>query len=83
MYDLNITDISKLNSERSTPCVRLLKAVKKAIELAIAGEVDGTVTGPINRNQSMKPGIFAGHTEIYAHYTGTKKYAMLLRKIIM
>jgi len=54
-------------------------AVKKVIELALAGDVDATVTGPINKKSINEAGHhFAGHTEIYAHYTGTKKYAMLL-----
>lgn len=55
------------------------EAVKKVIELALAGEVDATVTGPINKKSINEAGHhFAGHTEIYAHYTGTGKYAMLL-----
>ena len=55
------------------------EAVKKVIELALDGQVDATVTGPINKKSINEAGHhFAGHTEIYAHYTGTKKYAMLL-----
>ena len=55
------------------------EAVKKAIELAMAGEVNATVTGPINKKSINEAGHhFAGHTEIYAHFTRTKKYAMLL-----
>lgn len=55
------------------------QAVRKAIELAMSGEVEGTVTGPINKKSINEAGHhFAGHTEIYAHFTGTRKYAMLL-----
>lgn len=55
------------------------EAVKKAIDLAMQGEVDATVTGPINKKSINEAGHhFAGHTEIYAHFTGTNKYAMLL-----
>jgi len=55
------------------------RAVVKAIELALAGEVDGTVTNPIHKGAIHAAGhLFSGHTEIYAHYTGTPKYAMLL-----
>ncbi|MGD9929213.1 MAG: 4-hydroxythreonine-4-phosphate dehydrogenase PdxA [Mangrovibacterium sp.] len=55
------------------------RAVRKAIELAMNGEVDGTVTGPIHKEAINLAGHhFSGHTEIYAHYTGTKKYTMLL-----
>ena len=54
-------------------------SIVKAIELAMANEVDGTVTAPLNKEALHKGGHnFDGHTEIYAHYTGTKKYAMLL-----
>jgi len=55
------------------------QAVRKAIELALSGEIDGTVTSPINKEALNKAGHhFSGHTEIYAHFTGSKKYAMLL-----
>src|SRR5579872_3392385 len=55
------------------------EAVRQVIELAMAGEIDATVTGPINKKSINDAGHhFAGHTEIYAHYTGTKKYGMLL-----
>ena len=55
------------------------RTVKKAIELAMSKEVDGTVTGPIHKGAINAAGHhFSGHTEIYAHYTGTSKYAMLL-----
>lgn len=55
------------------------KTVIKAIDLAMKGEIDGTVTGPINKESIHKAGHhFSGHTEIYAKYTNTKKYGMLL-----
>jgi 4-hydroxythreonine-4-phosphate dehydrogenase len=55
------------------------EAVKKVIELALARELDATVTGPINKKSINEAGHhFAGHTEIYAHFTNTRKYAMLL-----
>lgn len=81
VYDLKTTDINKLEFGKiDAMCGEAsFQAVKKAIELAMAGEVDGTVTGPINKKSINEAGHhFAGHTEIYAHYTGTKKYAMLL-----
>lgn len=55
------------------------RSVTTAIDLAMKKLVDGTVTGPIHKESINKAGHkYAGHTEIYAHYTDTKKYAMLL-----
>ena len=55
------------------------KYIVKCIELALAGAVDATVTNPINKEAINLAGHhFSGHTEIYAHYTGTKKYFMML-----
>lgn len=55
------------------------RAVKTAIELALNKNVDGTVTGPINKKSiNMAGHHFSGHTEIYGHFTETSKYAMLL-----
>lgn len=54
-------------------------SVIRAIELAKSGEVDGTVTNPIHKKAINEAGHhFSGHTEIYAHYTHTPKFAMLL-----
>jgi 4-hydroxythreonine-4-phosphate dehydrogenase len=55
------------------------RAVIKVIELALAGEIDATVTGPINKAAINLAGHhYPGHTEIYAEYTGTEDYTMLL-----
>jgi 4-hydroxythreonine-4-phosphate dehydrogenase len=81
VFDLNITDVNKLQFGKiDAMCGEAsFQAVKKAIELAMANEVDATVTGPINKKSINEAGHhFAGHTEIYAYFTGTKKYAMLL-----
>ena len=54
-------------------------AVKKVIDLALAGEVDATVTGPLNKEALNLAGRhFEGHTEIYAEFTGTRDYTMML-----
>ena len=55
------------------------EAVKKVIDLALVHEIDATVTAPINKESIHKAGHkFSGHTEIYAHFTNTAKFAMLL-----
>lgn len=53
--------------------------VKKVIELALAGEVDATVTNALNKDHiNMAGHHYSGHTEIYADYTNTPKYSMML-----
>ncbi len=54
-------------------------AIEKAIELARNGRIHAAVTSPIHKEAINLAGHdFPGHTEIFAHYTGTKDYAMLL-----
>lgn len=53
--------------------------VAKVIELATKNEIDGTVTGPINKAAINAAGHhYAGHTEIYATLTKTRDYSMML-----
>jgi 4-hydroxythreonine-4-phosphate dehydrogenase len=53
--------------------------IKKVIEMALAKEIDATVTGPIHKEAINQAGLhYAGHTEIYADLTNTKEYAMML-----
>lgn len=66
------------------------QCVKKVIELAQEGQVDATCTNSLNK-EAMNRALefyhgersdghthFDGHTEIYATYTNTKKYTMML-----
>jgi 4-hydroxythreonine-4-phosphate dehydrogenase len=53
--------------------------IARAIELALSGKVDGTVTGPIHKEAIRAAGYEqAGHTEIYAELTGTRDVTMML-----
>lgn len=53
--------------------------VKKVIEMAMAGEIDATVTNALSKEAiNMAGHHYSGHTEIYAHYTNTDKYTMML-----
>jgi 4-hydroxythreonine-4-phosphate dehydrogenase len=53
--------------------------VEKAVGLAMSGEVDAIVTGPLHKEAMNRGGYhFPGHTEILAHLSGTKDYAMML-----
>ena len=53
--------------------------VKKVIDLAMSHKIDATVTNPLNKEAMNLAGFhYSGHTEIYAHFTKTKDYAMML-----
>lgn len=55
------------------------QAVVKAIGLAMEGKVDATVTAPLNKEALNLAGHhYSGHTEIYADYTKTRDYTMML-----
>ena len=81
VLDLKAVDIRSL--ERGKVSVMAgdaaFRYVQKAIELAMAGEIDGTVTNALNKEAINKAGHhYSGHTEIYADMTKTRKYTMLL-----
>jgi 4-hydroxythreonine-4-phosphate dehydrogenase len=81
VVDLKNVDIGKLEHGKVSAMAgnAAFEAVKKVIELAMAGDIDATVTGPINKEALNLAGHhFTGHTEIYAHYTNTKDYTMML-----
>ena len=81
VLDLANLPLEKLKHKTVTPeqGEACFQYIVKAIDLAMKGEVDGTVTAPINKAALNAAGRhFAGHTEIYAHYTKTKDYAMML-----
>ena len=53
--------------------------VVKVIELAMAGEIDATITNALSKEAiNMAGHHYSGHTEIYADYTHTSKYTMML-----
>jgi 4-hydroxythreonine-4-phosphate dehydrogenase len=85
--DLAKFELAKVSIEGGNAA---FQCVRKVIQLALAGEVDATVTNALNKealNMALEhyhgersDGYthFDGHTEIYATYTGTKKYTMML-----
>ncbi|WP_332367682.1 PdxA family protein [Spirosoma telluris] len=81
VYDLDNVDLPNLQFGEISAMAgeAAFTSVKTVIDLALADEVDATVTGPINKKSINEAGHhFAGHTEIYAQFTNTKKYGMLL-----
>jgi 4-hydroxythreonine-4-phosphate dehydrogenase len=81
VYDLKNVDMAKLEHGKVSAMAgnAAFEAVKKVIELAMANDIDATVTGPLNKEALNLAGHhYTGHTEIYAHYTNTKDYTMML-----
>jgi 4-hydroxythreonine-4-phosphate dehydrogenase len=81
VYHLDLVDmgkfaygkVSKMCGEAAFQCVI------KVIDLAMKGEIDGTVTNALNKEAINLAGHhYSGHTEIYAEYTHTDKYCMML-----
>ena len=53
-------------------------AIERAVEMAMAGEVDGIVTAPIDKSALLAGGYdYPGHTEMLAHLTGARVAMML------
>ncbi|MFC7131133.1 4-hydroxythreonine-4-phosphate dehydrogenase PdxA [Haloferax chudinovii] len=53
--------------------------IERAIELAIAGDIDAIATAPIHKQATARAGSeFAGHTGMLAAYTETDNYSMML-----
>src|SRR6267143_3520129 len=51
--------------------------IEAAVQLCAAGSVDAIATAPINKRSLFLGGYsFPGHTEFFAHLTGTEEYAM-------
>lgn len=81
VFDLNNVNMEtleygKVSAESGNAA---FESIRQVIGLALQGEIDATVTAPINKEALNLAGHhFSGHTEIYAHFTNTKKYAMLL-----
>ena len=81
LLDLHNVDVEQLEFGKVSAMAgnAAFQAVQKAIDMALMGKLDATVTAPINKESLNLAGHhFSGHTEIYAHFTGSKKYAMLL-----
>lgn len=81
VLDLDNIDIHKLEFARVQAMAgkAAYEAVVKAIELALAGEIDAIVTSALNKEALNLAGYhYDGHTEILAKMTGTKSVTMML-----
>ena len=81
VFDLKNVDMRQLEHGKTSAMAgnAAFEYVKKVIDLALNKKIDATVTGPIHKESINLAGHhFAGHTEIYGHFTNTKDFAMLL-----
>lgn len=54
-------------------------AIRKAVDLVMRGHAHGMVTAPISKESLKLAGVhWPGHTEMLAHLSRTKRYAMML-----
>ena len=52
--------------------------VLAAIDAAVSGQVEAVVTAPLNKEALRQAGVeWPGHTEIFAHRTGAKRWCMM------
>ena len=81
VYDMQKVDAAKLERGKVSAMAgeAAFAYVVKVIELAMEGQIDATVTNALNKEAINLAGHhYSGHTEIYADYTHTKHYTMML-----
>jgi 4-hydroxythreonine-4-phosphate dehydrogenase len=83
---IDLIPVSRLDKESIIPGIprveggkAMVSYITKAVETAQRGEIAAIVTGPINKALMHEAGhSFDGHTQLIAHLTNTKDYAMML-----
>ena len=81
ILDLKNIRIEELKMGQPQPMAgkAAVEYVKRAVELALAGEVHAIATAPLNKAAMNMAGYqYAGHTEILADFTKTRDYSMML-----
>lgn len=81
VYDMGLVDMKRhMYGKVSKMCGEAaFQYVVKVIQLAMNHEIDATVTNALNKEAINLAGHhYSGHTEIYADYTHTSKYTMML-----
>ena len=81
VYDMQLVDITRhIYGKVDKMCGEAaFQYVAKGISLAMQGDIDATVTNAISKEAINLAGHhFSGHTEIYAYYTKTNRYTMML-----
>jgi 4-hydroxythreonine-4-phosphate dehydrogenase len=81
VLNLNNIEIDKLKMGQAQAMAgkAAVEYIEKAVEMALSGEIHAIATAPISKEAINMAGYtYAGHTEILAHLTKTKDYAMML-----
>jgi len=81
LYDVPGVDLVGLRSGVASAASgrAALAYIEQAVEWALTGDVDGLVTGPINKEALLLAGsVFPGHTELLAAHTGSRRATMML-----
>lgn len=81
VFDIENVDMRSLEHKKvNAMCGKAsYEYVRKIIKLAMEGQIDATVTGPIHKGALYAAGLrHTGHTEIFAEITGTLDYTMML-----
>ncbi|WEH12872.1 4-hydroxythreonine-4-phosphate dehydrogenase PdxA [Streptomyces sp. VNUA24] len=84
-HRINVVDLGLLPADlpwgRLSPVAgdAAYEYVKRAAELAVAGQVRAICTAPLNKEALHAAGhLYPGHTELLAHLTGTDEVSMML-----
>lgn len=80
-FDLSNIDLARLKIGQVDAMAgkASIEYIEKAVDLALKGEIDAIATAPINKEAINRAGYnYAGHTELLAHLTASKDYAMML-----
>jgi 4-hydroxythreonine-4-phosphate dehydrogenase len=81
LIDLRNVEIDKLvmGKPQTMAGKASVQYVEKAVKLALEGKIHAITTAPLDKEAVRMAGYkYAGHTEILAHLTNTKDYAMML-----
>ena len=81
LLDLKNVDLSRLKKAQVSAMAgnAAYEYIIRAIDMALTKHVDAIVTCPIHKDALNQAGHhYPGHTEILAHHTGTKEFAMML-----
>ena len=81
VFDLKNIDVEKIEFGKVTKIggEASFQYIVKGIKLALGGKVDAVTTGPIHKKAINLAGHkYSGHTEIFAEYTDTMDYCMML-----